>query len=120
MISLFEEAIEVWGSAQVCYEAPPRGPSKAWVLVTELAEDPEEFESLLIEGGRHQNQLVAAYCLQTLFEMRSESLATLGDSVLSRSEKVTFIMGSFSTKTELGAFARKLKKHALRARSDNG
>lgn len=111
-----ERAKICWARAQVFYSTPAfNGEPEARYWVEELAFQSRllsDIENDLLEAASDKNQLVAAYAMETLFEMgiRSEAFKTLVGEATKRREKITIVTGSFSTCMDLGGLARQIKK----------
>ena len=111
-LELFEAAIQSWKKAQVVREFPGKDKWRPAEFVEEIAADIGRYREQLLKCLSDEHQLVVAYALLVLKRANDPTLKELPRELLNRHGKITILMGGFSDKMELGAFARMLKKEA--------
>jgi hypothetical protein len=107
---LLTKAVAEWEAAQILFAGPAWNGQPMARHLAELIGDRPSLEPKLVQLLGHESQLVSAYSLLTLDLMDSRFVEHLPGNVFGRREKITTLMGSFSDKMELGAFARHIAK----------
>ena len=110
----FEGALIAWRSAQVVTD---RYGSEARQFLDQIAAEPEIYEERLVAVLEDSSQLVVAYSLLALDQMKSHALRSLPEPLLKRREQITMVIGSFKQSMDLGGLARQLAKKAKKTDS---
>ena len=106
----FSLAVAEWRRAQVVFCSPSwKGRPLARHYCENLSSKPE-FKDKLAALLSDKNQIVVAYVLLTLDLMQSETSLTVPEELFGRRDQITTMTGSFANKSEIGAFAKHLRK----------
>ena len=109
---LFDAAVQIWKKAQVVREISGKVEWPPAEMIKNIAADMGRYRERLLMCLFDDNQLVVAYAMLVLKRVNDPMLKELPKELLSRHDKITLRIGSFSETMELGAFARMLKKQA--------